>query len=595
MTPNKLISRKDDYKIIKLFKNSDEEAILKALDSDLLLEYTDLQGRTLFHLAAIYGLVGIGIELIQRGAEIEKRDFHDRTVLMYASEVSENFVNLILNAGAKIGVQNTWGRTELMYASYHLHLPIMEKLLNAGSDPNLIDRKGKSALDYVMMRKESVNRKRCAELLKKAMYHTPPENKAEKSNQKEHNKKALLVGCVYLPLLILSFPVFGFVVAMQIVFLIILYHIVIKPARIGLKRGSQIPESKDEYQRIPEAPIHIRINSPLYISNLLSLGSKLLKKIHEGTQRIPPPGFDKRMRTKWIQSLWLGISSSIFLIATPYLIQGNQSVLEGIILGVIFLTAMGLERWNIFGRNKVLQILEDSHAQQISEKLQENLLLNSTKIHTDFGLYLRSFHTTASLKVNNVDLETQIAYAINISLPIVALGSPGEHIGFGRIETSEEDWKEDVLRLMDEAKIILLIPSYRLGTKWEIEQLRDRSYLKKTIFIMPPELQLKGKPLSIEWNLTAQTMSKLGFQVPSHFSKGLFFTLDKFGLFKDHSPFIMDEFFDENFKTEHSFAGENENDFDDALDLALVSAAAEIANDSMDPAHDMGDGGDGGE
>jgi len=80
--------------------------------------------------------------------------------------------------------------------------------------------------------------------------------------------------------------------------------------------------------------------------------------------------------------------------------------------------------------------------------------------------------------------------ALDSYAPLIGLGLPGEQVGAGRIQTTDESWQTEFLRLASGARLILLIPSLRKGTAWELNTiLGDVTLLSKTIFIIPPNVQ----------------------------------------------------------------------------------------------------------
>ncbi len=115
-------------------------------------------------------------------------------------------------------------------------------------------------------------------------------------------------------------------------------------------------------------------------------------------------------------------------------------------------------------------------------------------------VYLRAFETTGKLKApwfmfaNDLGLqrlrsseqESYLAWSVRKLGPLVALGGPGEHIGAGRVGTDEADWRQAAAELVEKAKAVIIIPSDRPGTFWEVQQLRSEGLLHKTVFIMPP-------------------------------------------------------------------------------------------------------------
>ena len=88
------------------------------------------------------------------------------------------------------------------------------------------------------------------------------------------------------------------------------------------------------------------------------------------------------------------------------------------------------------------------------------------------------------------EVESIIANASEASLPLVALGRPGEALGAGRFDASEDAgndvaWKDIVEKMILDADVIFAIPSARPGTLWEIRHIVSRGHLSKTILLMP--------------------------------------------------------------------------------------------------------------
>ncbi|HVH28349.1 MAG TPA: hypothetical protein VM818_16400 [Vicinamibacterales bacterium] len=73
--------------------------------------------------------------------------------------------------------------------------------------------------------------------------------------------------------------------------------------------------------------------------------------------------------------------------------------------------------------------------------------------------------------------------------PLVAIGRPEDvrpPIGVARRYVRSGDWQSVVLSLMDGARIVVVGTSDSPGLVWEIEHLRDRGHLEKSVFVLPP-------------------------------------------------------------------------------------------------------------
>lgn len=128
------------------------------------------------------------------------------------------------------------------------------------------------------------------------------------------------------------------------------------------------------------------------------------------------------------------------------------------------------------------------------ELIEYDELLNSSD---EFFLYLRSFEDdgesrslptsmfTLALK-DFMTYEEEIAKIFKGS-NLIAVGKPNEKVpqlGAKRIYISDETWKEKVSTLADQAKIIIIKPSFSDGLDWEINLLMKKKLMSKTIFYL---------------------------------------------------------------------------------------------------------------
>ena len=121
-----------------------------------------------------------------------------------------------------------------------------------------------------------------------------------------------------------------------------------------------------------------------------------------------------------------------------------------------------------------------------------------------FSLFLRSFDITGKLKIErpaslpfmwdqydrpgNDTLERLLADAVVRTAPLIGLGGHGD-VEFGPgLAGFVEDWQGRVEKAMNEAAYVFIVPSANVGTLWEIGVLKNRGYLDRTIFVMPPSI-----------------------------------------------------------------------------------------------------------
>lgn len=96
----------------------------------------------------------------------------------------------------------------------------------------------------------------------------------------------------------------------------------------------------------------------------------------------------------------------------------------------------------------------------------------------------------------------------------------------GFIHSSHEDWMPKVLRLLDSALFIFLIPSDRQSVVWETRQVIEHGWLSKTFFVMPP---IYSETDHMRWE-QAQVAARdwAGINLPDADSRGCIFQIKEF-------------------------------------------------------------------
>jgi hypothetical protein len=177
-------------------------------------------------------------------------------------------------------------------------------------------------------------------------------------------------------------------------------------------------------------------------------------------------------------------------------------------IGILFITPVTTKKFWTYLRkreHRQVQRKRDERAKTLGKAISSN-----TTPH-DYCLYLRPFTVTGKVPIcvldstregtsprgkplpptrdrRFLDLETLLAMAMDSYAPLICLGLPGEQVGAGRIQTTDESWQSEFLRLAFAARFILLIPSSRTGTAWELNAiLVSPALLSKTVFIIPPD------------------------------------------------------------------------------------------------------------
>ena len=263
------------------------------------------------------------------------------------------------------------------------------------------------------------------------------------------------------------------------------------------------------------------------------------------------------LRASFSVLLFLGFS----ILCTPVMhVTGSQFELPyqkfahamggSSVVVIVGLALVALAAW----MRRRLQKLGQAENDRVATGVLERLGANAGARVPEFYLYLRAFETTGRLNVPlflrlrklsigfsslvTNDLESYVSQAIGRVGPLVALGHPGEAIGAGRILTGEEDWKTDIGTLMKRAKGILLVPSDRPGTLWEIDTLKQEGLLGKVIFVMPPRSTGEHDTRQ-RWETARQTLRDRGLETPDYDERGMLFVLEADGRVSNVEPLLL--------------------------------------------------------
>ena len=216
---------------------------------------------------------------------------------------------------------------------------------------------------------------------------------------------------------------------------------------------------------------------------------------------------------------------------------------------------LGLSLWFLAAwLRRVRMRLRQADNDRIAAGIMTDLRASPAAHVPEFYLYLRAFETTGRLHVPlflrlrrysvglrqlvTDDVESYVSDAIRKVGPLIALGRAGEAIGAGRIVTNDEKWQADIRVLMDRARAILVVPSDRPGTMWEMDTLKTANLLHKVIFIMPP--RSKGDLDTRErWELARQALIGHGLEPPPYDDRGLLFEVAPDGRICNIEPMLL--------------------------------------------------------
>jgi hypothetical protein len=174
-------------------------------------------------------------------------------------------------------------------------------------------------------------------------------------------------------------------------------------------------------------------------------------------------------------------------------------------------------------------------------------LLRGQNLKDPFFLYLRPFSSTARylkkeptfvpLVWRHVDFETNLANAVQPWGYLVALGRPGEHVGFGRVDVTEADWQKSFALLARYADSIFILPYASEGILWELTYLVSSDLAKRTVFLLPPKSTGYKRE---DWNKAASALKSAGISLPEYSTRGCAFLCTPTREVDRHVPFPTD-------------------------------------------------------
>ena len=262
----------------------------------------------------------------------------------------------------------------------------------------------------------------------------------------------------------------------------------------------------------------------------------------------------------WWLSMWVGVNLIGFGLFSPALLLTHPELGVWLWTEQMLAASGGWKRDVAAGAacvllciilREVLRKLRQAESDALAQKILQDVR-DGKPPSKPYFLYLRAFETTKRLKAPlflldlstmglsrmwTGELESFISAALRRKGPLIALGHPGENVGAGRVITSDEAWMDDIAKLAAGATGILLIPSHRPGTVWEIEHLRQTGLLSRTIFVMPPESRRFN--WRSHWSQARRATGALGAVLPEYEELGMVFTLSETDAIRGVEPFSL--------------------------------------------------------
>jgi hypothetical protein len=121
---------------------------------------------------------------------------------------------------------------------------------------------------------------------------------------------------------------------------------------------------------------------------------------------------------------------------------------------------------------------------------------------------------------DSVTLDEALRHHLQPEVELVAIGQQGDALGATRFETTEEDWQTWFRDLATRARGIVVFPSGKPGTRWEMGEIcSSPDFLQKTVFLMPPNGYHHVDPESTPENLRALLLAH-GCELPADVGPG---------------------------------------------------------------------------
>jgi|GEM_PF-5825951 len=186
---------------------------------------------------------------------------------------------------------------------------------------------------------------------------------------------------------------------------------------------------------------------------------------------------------------------TLMLVTTIFACSKDSTAEQTFFSGIAFIGLFYGWRKTNAKTQKIRQEIKDEKIRVAQRKISHIYTqLEHNQYKGSLVLYLRPFFLSKRLEdfmSNLTDLlggKTKIGGGFYEKLDTIQLGLPGQDKGPGTFLSDEHEWKEHVLAFAKVAKKILIVPSTRPGTLWELEMLKRNNYLQNTLLFIPPDV-----------------------------------------------------------------------------------------------------------
>jgi len=143
------------------------------------------------------------------------------------------------------------------------------------------------------------------------------------------------------------------------------------------------------------------------------------------------------------------------------------------------------------------------------------------------SLFLRSFGIDQETNSYNEPFEDLIAHLMRGNSDFISIGNNPQGAGAIRVESSGSGWEDKVAEFAEAAQTIIMIPAPTKGVQRELEMLKEKAWLSKTIFIMPPSWIGTDGQARRSWNDLLDLPSFADWDFPGYVANGCIFRLNE--------------------------------------------------------------------
>ncbi len=127
------------------------------IDARASLNVADENGYTPLHYAIMHDQIGIAQYMVTLFCDIDAPDNFGNTPLFYAVNKGEQYIQVLLNAGADRNAKNYDGKTPLHKAVMSNNFNMVRFLIENGVNLNIADKEGKTPISYAKPHSEIYN------------------------------------------------------------------------------------------------------------------------------------------------------------------------------------------------------------------------------------------------------------------------------------------------------------------------------------------------------------------------------------------------------------------------------------------------------